>query len=183
MARTRPEKSSEEVTSLVPARLDRLPWTKFHWSVVVGLGVAWILDGLEIQIVASAGFAKDLHMSAVQVGVAGSVYQVSARDNLGAAEQSLTRQATRVLAREVALSAAAETEGRLFGLNQTFHSHTDSKGVGLYLVHRHVTSLGGQIAVESTVGEGTSFTLSFPAEEVRRAVAPDGPPRRVGAGT
>ncbi|MBC7761201.1 MAG: MFS transporter, partial [Candidatus Saccharibacteria bacterium] len=56
--------------------MDRLPWTKFHWSVVVGLGVAWILDGLEIQIVASAGFAKDLHMSAVQVGVAGSVYLV-----------------------------------------------------------------------------------------------------------
>jgi len=76
VARTRPEKSSEEVSSLVPARLDRLPWTKFHWSVVVGLGVAWILDGLEIQIVASAGFAKDLQMSAVQVGVAGSVYLV-----------------------------------------------------------------------------------------------------------
>ena len=76
MARTRPEKSSKEVSSLVPARLDRLPWTKFHWSVVVGLGVAWILDGLEIQIVASAGFAKDLHMSAVQVGLASSVYLV-----------------------------------------------------------------------------------------------------------
>ena len=74
---------------------------------------------------------------------------------------------------------------RLFGLNQTFHSHADSKGVGLYLVHRHVTSLAGQIAVDSTVGEGTSFTLSFPAGEPHRAVSPppDGSPRRVGAGT
>ncbi|HEX9953053.1 MAG TPA: PAS domain-containing sensor histidine kinase [Rubricoccaceae bacterium] len=56
----------------------------------------------------------------------------------------------------------AEAEGRLFGLNQTFHSHTDSKGVGLYLVHRHVTSLGGHISVASTVGDGTTFTISFP---------------------
>ncbi len=53
---------------------------------------------------------------------------------------------------------------RLFGLNQTFHSHTDSKGVGLYLVHRHITSLGGHIAVDSVVGEGTTFTISFPDE-------------------
>ena len=45
------------VRSLVPARIDRLPWTRFHWSIVVGLGFSWVLDGLEIQIVASAGFA------------------------------------------------------------------------------------------------------------------------------
>src|SRR5947199_250881 len=41
--------------SLVPARLDRLPWTRFHWRVILGLGAAWILDGLEIQIVATVG--------------------------------------------------------------------------------------------------------------------------------
>jgi PAS domain S-box-containing protein len=57
----------------------------------------------------------------------------------------------------------AEVKDRLFGLNQTFHSHTDSKGVGLYLVHRHVTSLGGHISVDSAVGEGTTFRISFPA--------------------
>lgn len=57
----------------------------------------------------------------------------------------------------------ADVGGRLFGLNQTFHSHTDSKGVGLYLIRRHVTSLGGHIAVDSTPGEGTTFTISFPA--------------------
>ena len=45
----------EPVRSLVPARMDRLPWTRFHWSVVVGLGVSWILDGLEIQLVSTAG--------------------------------------------------------------------------------------------------------------------------------
>jgi hypothetical protein len=35
------------VRSLVPARMDRLPWTRFHWRVILGLGSAWILDGLE----------------------------------------------------------------------------------------------------------------------------------------
>ena len=35
----------------VPARLDRLPWSRFHWLVVVALGAAWILDGLEVTIV------------------------------------------------------------------------------------------------------------------------------------
>ncbi|MBW4033136.1 MAG: MFS transporter [Acidobacteria bacterium] len=64
------------VKSLVPARMDRLPWTKFHWMVIVGLGVSWILDGLEIQIVASAGYQGTLHMSSAQVGIAGTVYLV-----------------------------------------------------------------------------------------------------------
>lgn len=51
---------------------------------------------------------------------------------------------------------------RLFGLRQTFHGHCDSKGIGLYLVHNHVTSLGGRIEVESALGQGTTFTLRFP---------------------
>src|ERR1700704_5001822 len=35
----------------IPARLDRLPWSRFHWKVVIGLGTVWILDGLEVTIV------------------------------------------------------------------------------------------------------------------------------------
>ncbi|MFZ4893896.1 MFS transporter [Plantibacter sp. Mn2098] len=62
------------VRSLVPARMDRLPWTRFHWLIVVGLGFSWVLDGLEIQIVASAGFQKSLGMSAAQVGLLGTIY-------------------------------------------------------------------------------------------------------------
>jgi MFS family permease len=62
--------------SLVPARMDRLPWTRFHWSVVVGLGISWILDGLEIQIVAAAGYQKSLGMSSAEVGLAGTVYLI-----------------------------------------------------------------------------------------------------------
>ncbi|MCU1481439.1 MAG: transporter [Subtercola sp.] len=68
--------SAEAVSSLVPARMDRLPWTRFHWSIVVGLGFSWVLDGLEIQIVASAGYQSSLGMSSAEVGAAGTVYLV-----------------------------------------------------------------------------------------------------------
>jgi hypothetical protein len=42
--------SSPVIRSLVPARIDRLPWSRFHTRMVTALGVAWILDGLEITI-------------------------------------------------------------------------------------------------------------------------------------
>ncbi|HLT50911.1 MAG TPA: PAS domain-containing sensor histidine kinase, partial [Arenibacter sp.] len=51
--------------------------------------------------------------------------------------------------------------GKIFGLNQKFHGNKDSKGVGLYLVFTHVTSLGGTIAVNSKINEGTTFVITF----------------------
>ncbi|MBO0683337.1 MAG: MFS transporter [Candidatus Dormibacteraeota bacterium] len=66
------------VRSLVPARLDRLPWTRFHWRVILGLGAAWILDGLEINIVSAVGTTLQdkatLHLTAGNVGLLASVY-------------------------------------------------------------------------------------------------------------
>jgi MFS family permease len=41
------------ISTKIPARLDRLPWARFHWMVVAGLGTAWILDGLEVNVVGS----------------------------------------------------------------------------------------------------------------------------------
>src|SRR3954449_9093857 len=64
------------VRSLIPVRMDRMPWSRFHWTVIFGLGTAWILDGLEIQIVASAGYKADLGMSDAQVGFTATVYLV-----------------------------------------------------------------------------------------------------------
>lgn len=64
------------IRSLIPARMHDMPWTRFHWMVIFGLGTAWILDGLEIQMVAAGGFEKSLHMSPAQVGMAGTVYLV-----------------------------------------------------------------------------------------------------------
>ncbi|HTU06018.1 MAG TPA: hypothetical protein VMG13_10750, partial [Trebonia sp.] len=43
------------IRSLIPARIDRLPWSRFHTQLVIALGVAWILDGLEITIAANVG--------------------------------------------------------------------------------------------------------------------------------
>ncbi|MFD7768784.1 MFS transporter [Streptomyces sp. NPDC059787] len=39
------------ITTRIPARLDRLPWSRWHWTVVIGLGTVWILDGLEVTVV------------------------------------------------------------------------------------------------------------------------------------
>ncbi len=39
------------ITTKVPARLDRLPWSRWHWMIIIGLGTVWILDGLEVTIV------------------------------------------------------------------------------------------------------------------------------------
>jgi MFS family permease len=39
------------IRTSIPARLDRLPWSRFHWLIVLGLGTAWILDGLEVNVV------------------------------------------------------------------------------------------------------------------------------------
>ncbi|MGW2935768.1 MFS transporter [Streptomyces sp. NPDC001156] len=39
------------VTTAIPARLDRLPWSRWHWTIVIGLGTVWILDGLEVTVV------------------------------------------------------------------------------------------------------------------------------------
>jgi PAS domain S-box-containing protein len=54
-----------------------------------------------------------------------------------------------------------KVKNRIFGLYQRFHNNSDSKGVGLYLVHSQITSLGGSIEVQSEVDKGTTFTLRF----------------------
>jgi MFS family permease len=53
--------SGPYIRSLIPARIDRLPWSKFHTRLVMALGVAWILDGLEITIAANVGSDLTLH--------------------------------------------------------------------------------------------------------------------------
>ncbi|MEJ6980224.1 PAS domain-containing sensor histidine kinase [Pedobacter sp. P351] len=50
---------------------------------------------------------------------------------------------------------------KIFGLNQKFHNHSDSKGIGLYLVYNHIKSLGGKISIESRINEGAKFTITF----------------------
>ena len=71
------------VETRVPARLDRLPWARFHWMVVIGLGTVWILDGLEVTIVGSIAARltspdSGLALSQSQVLSAGSIYVAGA---------------------------------------------------------------------------------------------------------
>src|SRR5205823_5899774 len=66
----------------VPARLDRLPWTRFHSLVIVALGITWILDGLEVTIAGSiVGALQEspvLHFTAEQIGLVGPAYLAGA---------------------------------------------------------------------------------------------------------
>ena len=71
------------VETRVPARLDRLPWSRFHWMVVIGLGTVWILDGLEVTIVGSIAARltspdSGLALGQSQVLTAGSIYVAGA---------------------------------------------------------------------------------------------------------
>src|SRR3954469_19553425 len=68
----------------VPARLDRLPWVKWHWLIVIGLGTVWILDGLEVTIVGNLsgrlsepGSGVDITQSQV-TGLGGALYVAGA---------------------------------------------------------------------------------------------------------
>src|SRR5690349_12097268 len=71
-----------EVVSDVPARLDRLPFSRFHWLVVISLGVTWILDGLEVTVVGSLGRVLEepttLGLSPAQVGFSATAYLAGA---------------------------------------------------------------------------------------------------------
>ncbi len=79
----RPAGSTPDIVETrVPARLERLPWGRFHTLVVIALGVTWILDGLEVTLAGSlAGALKEspvLAMSNADVGLAASAYLLGA---------------------------------------------------------------------------------------------------------
>ena len=69
-------------TTDVPARLDRLPWARFHWLVVVALGITWILDGLEVTLVGSLASAitdsPSLGLNSATFGLTASAYLAGA---------------------------------------------------------------------------------------------------------
>lgn len=70
------------ITTDIPARLDRLAWSRFHTLVVVALGITWILDGVEVTLAgAVAGALKTspaLHLTNADVGLAASAYLAGA---------------------------------------------------------------------------------------------------------
>ena len=74
--------AAETLISTLPERLDRLPWSRWHWRIVIALGVTWILDGLEVTMVGSLGptLQRDgtLGLTATEIGWAGSAYVAGA---------------------------------------------------------------------------------------------------------
>ena len=67
---------------MIPRRLDRLPWSRWHWLIVAGLGITWILDGFEVTLVgalASVLTNRDtLHLSTQQASSLGTWYLLGA---------------------------------------------------------------------------------------------------------
>src|SRR4051812_7726918 len=74
--------SGEWVESFVPARLDRMPWSRWHWLIVGALGATWILDGLEVTLAGSLGgiltHRETLGLTDAQVGASATCYLIGA---------------------------------------------------------------------------------------------------------
>jgi MFS family permease len=79
-----PDQSLTTIETDIPARLDRLPWSRWHWKILIGLGTVWILDGLEVTIVGSVAGAISAEGSGIQIasadvaGLAASLYVAGA---------------------------------------------------------------------------------------------------------
>jgi MFS family permease len=74
---------AETIRTDIPARLDRLPWSRFHWRIVIGLGAVWILDGLEVTIVGAVSSrmiepGSGITLNAADIGIAAAVYVAGA---------------------------------------------------------------------------------------------------------
>jgi len=76
------EMPGECIESYVPARLDRMPWSRWHWLIVGALGATWILDGLEVTLAGSlAGILthrETLGLTDAQVGASATFYLAGA---------------------------------------------------------------------------------------------------------
>src|SRR3954454_926436 len=73
------EAQTGTVETRIPARLDRLPWARFHWMIIIGLGTVWILDGLEVTMVGSVASrltekGSGIALNASQIGTAAAFY-------------------------------------------------------------------------------------------------------------
>ena len=73
------QEDTQTIETDIPQRLDRLPWSRFHWLVVIGLGTVWILDGLEVTIVGSVASrltekGSGIAISTAGIGIAAAFY-------------------------------------------------------------------------------------------------------------
>ena len=121
------------INTCIPARLDRLPWSRWHWLVVTALGVTWVLDGLEVTLAGTIGgvLKTALRMTDAQVGESATCYLVGAVVGalfFGWATDRLGRKKLFTVTLLLYLLATAAT-----ALSWDFHS---------YSVFRFATGLG-----------------------------------------
>jgi MFS family permease len=74
--------SHSVIESDIPARLDRLPWGRWHWLVVIALGITWVLDGLEVTLAGAVGAvlkrSDTLALTDAQIGASATFYLIGA---------------------------------------------------------------------------------------------------------
>ena len=74
--------NDETIESYVPVRLDSLPWSRWHWLIVVSLGATWILDGLEVTLAGALGGIltrpETLGLTPARVGATATTYLAGA---------------------------------------------------------------------------------------------------------
>ena len=79
---SQPAANPSVIESDIPARLDRLPWSNFHWLIVIALGITWVLDGLEVTLAGALGGvlkrSDALGLTDAQVGASATCYLVGA---------------------------------------------------------------------------------------------------------
>jgi hypothetical protein len=112
------------IRTQIPGRLDRLPWSRFHWRIVAGLGTVWILDGLEVTIVGSTG-AKPLTIADAELATAAAPASAAALPDVSPEHRSALRDHERAeeeRARAAEHRAAAHDEGRARRLSRNTYA-------------------------------------------------------------
>ena len=90
-------------------------------------------------------------------------YRDSARPSVVTVAATRTGQAVVLTVQDNGLGLTEAQQQRLFGLFQRLHTHVEGTGVGLYILKRMVENAGGAVAVQSAVGVGSTFTVTFPS--------------------
>jgi MFS family permease len=132
--------ASGVIRSVIPARIDRLPWAPFHTRMVMALGVAWVLDGLEITIAGAIGAVLTekgtLHLTSGTVGFIATVYllgEVFGALLFGKLSDALGRKNLFIVTLGVYLAGNAAT-ALVWG--------NDTLAIGLLFLTRFVAGMG-----------------------------------------
>src|ERR1700722_1580074 len=127
----------DEIVTCIPARLDRLPWSRWHWLVVISLGITWLLDGLEGNLAgAIAGILKrpdTLGFTDADLGLSGSLYlfgSVAGALVFGFATDRLGRKRLFTVTLALYLTATAATAFSWSFASFTFFRALTGAGIG-----------------------------------------------------